>query len=213
MVSSEKFAAQENLLHLVKIFCTQKPVKINIPILSESSNPELTLMDISWFLGISEMNYHTYEEIDWTSDDLIENVDEIQRALYRLSKNNELNNKEFEYTYEELKHHILHTLISPKEAIMYVNSIELKNRLANRQNEIEISQRGLRRLIKHRLAEMNLTSELLRNLRSCCKNTPVTLEPNQLPERIWLKILANYLAISSRNYQDYGDIDYDDKNL
>lgn len=66
---------------------------------------------------------------------------------------------------------------------------------------------------RHNLSEKNLSTELIRNQRNFCHNNPVTLIIEQLPEKLWLKYIAHYLAVSSRKYIDYGDIDYDDQKL
>ena len=60
---------------------------------------------------------------------------------------------------------------------------------------------------------MNLTTELIKSIRDCCRNKPVALVPLKLPKTVWLKILAHYLAISAKNYQDYVEIEYDDQKL
>ena len=65
----------------------------------------------------------------------------------------------------------------------------------------------------YNLSQINLTVELIRNLSNHFTNCPVTFDVQRLPELIWLKYLAHYLAISSRKYADYGDIDLGIKTI
>jgi hypothetical protein len=78
---------------------------------------------------------------------------------------------------------------------------------------LKVRENKENKLYRHNLAEKNLTAELARNLRVFCNNAPVTFIPTQLPEKIWLKYLAHYLAISSKKYPDYGDVEYNDERL
>jgi hypothetical protein len=200
--------ARTKILPLLITCCTQDPVRIDVQKLYESTE-ELSLLEIAWLQSISEMYYSCYETIEWESQALLARVNEIQIYLYHFSKGSEGESEECESTDEERERYMLQTRISFKNAINYFDSISLINRLA----ENKVLLRAISKLERHRLSEANLTTELLRNLRCYCHNSPVTLIPEQLPERIWLKILANYLAISSKRYQDYGDVDYDEKKL
>ncbi|MGQ3888471.1 hypothetical protein ACQUW5_05495 [Legionella sp. CNM-1927-20] len=214
MTLSKQFVAQIKIFPLLKTFCTLNPVKIDVHKLSESTYPALSLLEIAWLQSISEMNYNFLELIDWESPVLLAQVEEIQTYLFLLSQNNEIEQDLFDYTIEETQTYMLHTFVSPKEAIAYFDSIKLVNRITDQKIKKDSFLKGIRRLELYRLATTNLTYESLKSLRSYCKNNPVTLIPTQLPESIWLKELALYLAISAKGrYEDYGDIDYDDKKL
>lgn len=55
--------------------------------------------------------------------------------------------------------------------------------------------------------------ELSANLSHYCTNLPVKLNLKKLPNKIWLKFLAGYLAISSKEYPLYGALDPSDNAL
>ena len=78
-----------------------------------------------------------------------------------------------------------------------------------KEKEKEI-KRAWQNLYASRLANINLTDELRIGLRDYCRNKPVMLIPTSFPKVLWLKHLAYYLAISSKKYTDYGDVNYED---
>ena len=206
--SEKKQFIEKIILPLMKKFCTERPIKINYEVLSIATNQALfSLVQLSWLQAISEIGFDSFNTIDWESVVLHARVAELQTYLYQMAQDNRVANK-FGNGLTTLQH-----LVSPKLAIKMLDSIAQINRAAkHKEKERDIEQARLR-LHTYRLAEINLTVELLRNIRECCKNDPVMLVPEQLPKTIWLKHLAHYLAISSKKYSDYGEIDYDDAKL
>ncbi len=196
------------MLPLLKKFCTERPIKINYEVLLIASSQTLfSLIQLSWLQAISEIGFDSFDTIDWESNPLHTRVAELQTYLYQVAQDNEGVNK--------VSSHLttLQRLVSPKLAIKMLDSIAQINRAAKHKEKERDIEQARRRLHTYRLAEINLTSELIRNVRECCKNNPVILVPEQLPKTIWLKYLAHYLAISSKKYPDYGEIDYDDTKL
>ncbi|HEH5945699.1 TPA: hypothetical protein SHQ29_001364 [Legionella pneumophila] len=212
MSVSKRSDAQEKLLPILNQFCTQKPVKIDPEKLARLDNFELSLLDIAWLQSISEMNYVSLNQIEWESQVLLNQVTVIETYLFHISKKG-IGEDPNDYSFKEAQAYLLNTIVSLSSAIELFDSIKLENRFDDEKIEDNSLLRGIKKLERARLSEINLKTELLRNQMEYCKNNPVTLVPEQLPEKIWLKELAYYLAVSQKRYKDYVDIDYDDLKI
>jgi len=199
---TEKNSFIKTIIPLFKLVCTQRPVKIDHHRLFQlKSHHGITLNQLAWLQSISEMNIYEIDSIIWENDKLCERVMEIQRCFHTILKNESLNNKSPKIA------------VSPTLAIRLLESIIIIDRVTESKEKAYAIERARLKLFKQNLANINLTTELIKGLRGLCGNAPVTLIPENIPQIIWLKYLAHYLAISSKRYSDYGDIDYDDEKL
>lgn len=96
-------------------------------------------------------------------------------------------------------------LIQTREST-YINVKYLDRIIKMRQKTKETER-------KSKLERLNLMDELSANLSHYCTNSPVKLNLKQLPNKIWLIFLAGYLAISSKEYPNYGALDPSDNAL
>lgn len=211
MSASKRSDSQEKLLPILNQFCTQKPVKIDPEKLARLDHFELSLLDIAWLQSISEMNYVSLNQIEWESQVLLNQFTVIETYLFHISKKR-IGEDPNDYSFKEAQAYLLNTIVSLSRAIELFDSIKLENRFNDEKIEENSLLRGIKKLERARLSEVNLKAELLRNQTEYCKNNPVILLPEQLPEKIWLKELAYYLAISKK-YNDYSEIEYDDLKI
>ncbi|HDV6747769.1 TPA: hypothetical protein RJX64_002697 [Legionella pneumophila] len=212
MNASKRYDAKERIYPLLEQFCTQKSVKIDLEKLAKLNNLELSLLDIAWLQSISEMNYPSFSKVWWDSQVLLDQVTVITTYLFHISKK-EIGEDPNDYSFKEAQTYLLNTIVSLSRAIELFDSIKLENRFDDEKIEGNSLLKGIKKLERARLSEINLKTELLRNQMEYCKNNPVTLVPEQLPEKIWLKELAYYLAVSQKIHKDYVDIDYDDLKI
>lgn len=206
---SEKHHFVEKLMMpILTHYCTQHPIKIDYKKLSKApSSFSFNLLQLAWLHSISEMNIVDISSINWDDHSLCARVMEIQEYLYKIS-DDEYGRSEVIINGEQKKFEVRY--FSLKLAIKLLNFISFINpQDAPKEIEKEL-KRAWQNLYSPRLANINLVHELSIGLRDYCKNKPVMLVPTRLPRAFWLKHLAYYLAISSKNYSDYGDVNYED---
>ena len=74
-------------------------------------------------------------------------------------------------------------------------------------------QRSIEKVRLRGLDQRNLTDHLSSNIHLICNNNSVGLSLDKIPETIWLKDLAHYLAITAKILNDYGDVNYNSSSL
>jgi len=189
-------------------YCAQHPIKIDYEKLSKAhSTAAINLFQLAWLQGVSEMNIHNIDSINWDDHSLCVRVMEIEDSLYKIT-DDEYGRSDLIINGEQKKREIRY--FAPKMAIKLLNFLQFVNlQAAPKEKETEI-KRAWQNLYASRLENINLTHELRMGLRDYCKNKPVMLNLACLPKAFWLKYLAYYLAISSREYPDYGLVNFDD---
>lgn len=225
-----------NNSHLKKIppifisCCNQNPVTINLRKLIDShhANIQITTTQIAYLLALIEAKAKTFDPIN-LDDHLQVRVQELRECLsvilekkicqyLRCSPDdqstpqsfwiekwnlNQDDNKTSEYllSWSTAQKLLLQTRESACINVEYLNAI------------IKIQQKTKERERKSKLERLNLMDELSQNLSNYCTSSPVKLNLKKLPNKIWLNFIAGYLAISAKQYPDYGDLDPSDNSL
>lgn len=228
-----------NNSHLKKIppifisVCNQNPVTINIRKLIDSHHAsiQITTTQIASLLALIEAETRSFDSINLDDHHLQVRVQELRDCLsiileekicqyLRCSPDDQsipqsfwikkwnLNQDDNKTGTPEylLSWSITRKLLLQTRESVYINAKYL-NTIIKIQKKTEETER------KSRLERLNLMDELSTNISHYCTNSPVKLNLKQLPNKIWLKFLAGYLAISSKEYPHYGALDPSDTAL
>ena len=207
--SEEHHFVEKVIIPILTRYCVQHPIKIDYEKLSKAhSTAAINLFQLAWLQGVSEMNIPDIGSINWDDHSLCGRVLEIQDYLYKIT-DDEYGRSDVIINGEQKKCEV--RFFSPKIVIKLLNSLQLINHQDVLKEKEKAIKRAWQNLYASRLENINLTHELRMGLRDYCRNKPVMLNPAGLPRAFWLKYLAYYLAISSRDYPDYGLVNFDDE--
>ena len=159
---------QHKILDVLTASCIENPVRICFDKLSKSKDQYLSLNEIAWLEAISEMEFDNFCAIRWEEQTLLRRINKLGEYLFHIShKSNMGINSGYENSQNEEIERFKDTLnrrfVSSKRAIEYSNAIRAISRLATYKDEREELERAKRQLFHYQLAEMNLTTELIKN--------------------------------------------------
>lgn len=206
---------------------SENPLRIDDKKLSSlRPDTQFTITQIAWFFALTKVQIEVIDSIEWEASDLISCMRDLENAFGILAeeflKEQGTNTRDHVQWEENIITKIDNNLSIP----IYIVSRPVFLRIfaiwisengdinASKVNDMAYRQQvSMEKVHLLGLHQRNLTAHLRDNIHVLCNNNPVRLALDKIPETIWLKDLAHYLAITAKRLNDYGDVDYDSPSL
>ncbi len=206
---------------------SEHPLRINDKKLSSlRPDTQFTTSQIAWFFALIKIKIETIDSIKWEASDLISCMCDLENAFSILAE--EFLREQQEDTRDDVQweESIITKIDNNLSTPIYVLSRPVFFRIfaiwSSENGDINPSkindmnyrqQASMEKVRLLGLYQRNMTDHLRDNIHVLCKNNPVRLSLDKIPETIWLKDLAHYLAITAKKLNDYGDVDYGSSSL
>lgn len=189
-------------------------------------NTQFTTTQIAWFFALTKVQQETIGTIEWDASGLIACVHDLENTFVILVEElltEQGANIQDDVPWEEsiitrIESNLsIPTYIVSRPVFVRLFSIWISEKgdinPSKAKNMISRQRRSMEKVRLLGLHQRHLTDHLRSNIHIVCNNNPVRFSLDKIPETIWSKDLAHYLAITAKRLNDYGDVDYDSSPL